>query len=408
MDYSSQEPNFRDDFNYPSLNRKDLMSLDTIKDKDFPKKKINQINSKRNWSINLYNLDIDKSYPKRTDNYLNKVDFINKIDDIEKARPNRERRLIKPNYILNVRDIEKAYPKKDRFFHGKNYYIQNKENKILTPNNNMNINLSEILNENSKQQKNREFNNANSFRNNYFFKNRYMINNNSNDNNKNSNYNDRYNNHNDNPNDNKTNKIYEYNNKYNLNHYNKNHYQWNDNNNKINQSQNILNKNFNIYNRNLHNDINMSNNRRLSNSTKEILTKPLDTLHIIQNQRDYKDSIHDVFNNFNEFVNNEKPDSYLLNHHHDLIIGNPNKDNRLDMIMDKSNKLLSYDFSQKINLNENKKNKFDFLNTPDSVRINRQIPLEIKNQGLEKLYKELDDYKPKTYEQHLDLFTHNF
>ncbi len=39
MDYSSQEPNFRDDFNYPSLNRKDLMSLDTIKDKDFPKKK---------------------------------------------------------------------------------------------------------------------------------------------------------------------------------------------------------------------------------------------------------------------------------------------------------------------------------------------------------------------------------
>ena len=26
-------PNFSDDFNYPSLNRKDLMSLDTIKEK---------------------------------------------------------------------------------------------------------------------------------------------------------------------------------------------------------------------------------------------------------------------------------------------------------------------------------------------------------------------------------------
>ena len=30
-------PNFSDDFNYPSLNRKDLMSLDTIKEKDFKK-----------------------------------------------------------------------------------------------------------------------------------------------------------------------------------------------------------------------------------------------------------------------------------------------------------------------------------------------------------------------------------
>ena len=32
------KPNYENDFNYPSLNRKDLMSLDTIKEKDFKKK----------------------------------------------------------------------------------------------------------------------------------------------------------------------------------------------------------------------------------------------------------------------------------------------------------------------------------------------------------------------------------
>ena len=35
-------------------------------------------------------------------------------------------------------------------------------------------------------------------------------------------------------------------------------------------------------------------------------------------------------------------------------------------------------------------------------------PLEFKNQGLEHLYKELDNYKTKTYEQYLDAFTHNY
>ena len=144
------EPNFRDDFNYPSLNRRDLMSLDTIKEKDFPRKKINQINSKRNWSINLYNLDIDKSYPRKRDVYLNKVDFVNKIDDIEKARPAKERILNKPDYLFNVRDIEKAYPRKERQFHGKNYFNnKNTENKILTPQYPLQNNYNRIFNNNN-------------------------------------------------------------------------------------------------------------------------------------------------------------------------------------------------------------------------------------------------------------------
>ena len=76
------EPDYNNDFNYPSLSRKDLMYLDSIRSRDFPIRKINQINSNRDWSANLYNLDIEKSAPYRSSIYTNKIDFINKIDDI--------------------------------------------------------------------------------------------------------------------------------------------------------------------------------------------------------------------------------------------------------------------------------------------------------------------------------------
>ena len=107
---SSGLSNYNNDFNYPTLSRKDLMYLDKIRDRDFPIKKINQINSNRDWSVNLYNLDIEKSMPNRSTVLTNKIDFINKIDDIELAQPKKERILDKPNYILDVHDIEKAYP----------------------------------------------------------------------------------------------------------------------------------------------------------------------------------------------------------------------------------------------------------------------------------------------------------
>ena len=365
MYYYLQEQNFKNDFNYPSLNRKDLMSLDTIKEKDFPKKKINQINSKRNWSINLYNLDIDKSYPKRNDLFLNKVDFINKIDDIEKARPNKEKILIKPNFILNVRDIEKAYPKKERKFHDKNYFNKSIENKLLTPQYSSQKNYNNIYNNYNNLLKN--------------------------------NFNNRY------ENENKSSER----NAFNNNLYIINSYKDNNKYNNEEKDKLISNKN-NAYNRNNKINNEIDNNRRLLNSTKNILTIPLDTHLIIRNQKDYKDTIQDVFNNYPEYINNTKPDNYILNHHHDLIIGTPNKNNRLDNILDKSNKILSYDFSQKININDSKRNNYDILNSPNSIKINRRIPPEIKKQGLEKLYKELDNYKPKTYEQHLDLFTQNY
>ena len=106
------QPDFNDDFNYPSLSRKDLMYLDTLNSRDFPIKKINQIDSKRDLSANLYNLDIESSVPKRNTIFTYKIDFINKTDDIEKARPNKEIILDKPDFILDISDIERAHPKK--------------------------------------------------------------------------------------------------------------------------------------------------------------------------------------------------------------------------------------------------------------------------------------------------------
>ena len=105
------QPDYNNDFNYPSLNRKDLMYLDSLNSRDCPIRKIDKINTNRKWSTNLYNLDIDKSVPNRPNIFTNKIDFINKVDDIEKARPNKEVILNKPDFILNIRDIEKAYPK---------------------------------------------------------------------------------------------------------------------------------------------------------------------------------------------------------------------------------------------------------------------------------------------------------
>ena len=47
-----------EDYNYRSLNRNDLMSLATLNEKDINLKKFKQLETKRDWSINLYNMDI--------------------------------------------------------------------------------------------------------------------------------------------------------------------------------------------------------------------------------------------------------------------------------------------------------------------------------------------------------------
>lgn len=51
--------NFNIDFNYPSLQRKDLMALSTITNNDASIKKFKQLDTRRDWSTNNYNLDIE-------------------------------------------------------------------------------------------------------------------------------------------------------------------------------------------------------------------------------------------------------------------------------------------------------------------------------------------------------------
>jgi hypothetical protein len=338
MDYYLAKPDYNNDFNYPSLNRKDLMSLDTIKEKDFKKRGINRLLSNRDWSMGSYNRDIDKSFPKRRDLYLNKIDFINKIDDIEKARPNKERIFNKPNFSLNVRDIEKAYPKKERQFHGKIYNENKSEiNEIYKPKNENNRYIKLISNNYEKNYNIDENNNNGIFKRNIFNLSNYI------------------------------------------------------------DTVNIKNK----------------INRRKNNSLKikSHNTKSLDTLGVLQSQKNYKDTIHDIFNHYPEYNNNipQEKDFYYLNHNPDLFLGIPNKDNRLDIIMDKSNKYLYNNSSEKLSyLDKNKINFKNLMIKPNSVKISKQIPSEFKNQGLESLYKELESYKPRTYEQNMDLFTQNY
>ena len=337
------KPNYENDFNYPSLNRKDLMSLDTIKEKDFKKKGINRLISNRDWSMGLYNLDIDKSFPKRRDLYLNKIDFINKLDDIEKARPSKEKIYNKPNFSLNVRDIEKAYPKKDRRFISNNRY-NNNVNKI-----NLNLNNKRYESNSYKEVNKNEINdNTNS----------------------------------------------------------------NINNSEIHYSRNIFNNN-NEFIKKYYNRYKVNNNKRNNlssiSSISQNIIKPLDTLHMLQSQKNYKDTIHDVFNNYPKFINdNENKDNYFLNHDHDLFVGTPNKNKRLDIMMNKSNKYLCYDIKEKMDFVDNKRNFKGIIDQNNSVKISRKIPNEFKKQGLENLYKELDNYKPRTYEQNMDIFTHNY
>ena len=99
------------DYNYPSLNRKDTMYLSTMTHNDFPIRKFKQLETKRNWSINLYNLDIEGSSPRKFGAFHQKIDFINKNDDIEKSSPKLLHiRLKKPEYNLSNSDIEFSTP----------------------------------------------------------------------------------------------------------------------------------------------------------------------------------------------------------------------------------------------------------------------------------------------------------
>lgn len=119
------ESKLNPDYNHRSLNRKDLMSLDVIKNEDSRIRKFKCIDSSRDWTMNLYNRDIDGnlilfnfsgSVPKQFGVYNQKVDFINKNDDIERTFPKQLHiKLNKPEYNLSNTDINGSSPQCVKF-----------------------------------------------------------------------------------------------------------------------------------------------------------------------------------------------------------------------------------------------------------------------------------------------------
>ncbi len=102
-----------DNFNYsiPSLNKSNTMYLQTITKDDAVIRPFKKMVTSRDWSANLYNLDIESSVPRRFGVFTNKTDFINKNDDIERTNPKiLHYPLNKPEYNLSNKDIEKSSP----------------------------------------------------------------------------------------------------------------------------------------------------------------------------------------------------------------------------------------------------------------------------------------------------------
>jgi hypothetical protein len=103
----------KDNFDYtiPTLTRNQTMYLQTINSSDAKIHPFKKLDTQRDWSANLYNLDIESSSPRRFGIFTNKTDFINKVDDIEKTNSKiLHYPLNKPEYNLTNSDIEKSSP----------------------------------------------------------------------------------------------------------------------------------------------------------------------------------------------------------------------------------------------------------------------------------------------------------
>ena len=99
------------DYSIPSIPKGNTMYLSTINKNDAIIRPFKKMLAKRDWSANLYNLDIESSMPRRFGVFTNKVDFINKVDDIDRTNPKiLHYPLNKPEYNLTNKDIEKSSP----------------------------------------------------------------------------------------------------------------------------------------------------------------------------------------------------------------------------------------------------------------------------------------------------------
>ena len=75
------------DYSIPTIPKNNTMYLSTINKNDAIIRPFKKMVTQRDWSANLYNLDIESSMPRRFGVFTNKVDYINKVDDIERTNP---------------------------------------------------------------------------------------------------------------------------------------------------------------------------------------------------------------------------------------------------------------------------------------------------------------------------------
>ena len=101
-----------------------ISNLSEINDKSRPFKKLS---TNRDWSLNLYNLDIEGACPRKFSYFLNKAEFINKNNDIEKSSPKQYYKFTnKVSFNLTNDDIELSKPQCNK-------YLSNRHTNPLTP-----------------------------------------------------------------------------------------------------------------------------------------------------------------------------------------------------------------------------------------------------------------------------------
>ena len=99
--------------NYPMPTRAETMSNRPLDSKDFPIRKFKQLDTKRDFSLNNYALDIEGAAPRSNSIFTNKKDFTLDNLDIENSSPKKSipENVNKPNFNLSNRDIEGSLPR---------------------------------------------------------------------------------------------------------------------------------------------------------------------------------------------------------------------------------------------------------------------------------------------------------
>ena len=123
--------------NYPFLQKKDTISHRNLDENDFIPRKFKHLNTKRDFSLNNYSLDIEGAFPKRYGFYNNKIDYTNTNSDIEGSSTNTVKKLFynKPEFINNNSDMEFTKPRGHHVFQNNRHLNPlNPDYKLPSPN----------------------------------------------------------------------------------------------------------------------------------------------------------------------------------------------------------------------------------------------------------------------------------